>query len=368
MSGPKRGVWYVPYDPTPARLADLKRFAAKQDVWLQRHGSFIKCYLGDEELSKARAARNLINQYIDARNPDGGFDAYGSAWTKFNRLYRQAKEVRKQQERQKLQERLQREKATQRLVSECKLLWQNKANQALLQRWIPSGELSSLANRLSQAGTGGYTSIRKKTRAWKTDFENLIAEATKRAETNSKVIREYLPCVSTSIRNLSDLNVEALTEGARKHFEAQKDELVQSIQDALSQESMSDLRSVHDHISTMENEYQVKIRRAEFDKASVAVRQALSKCGYSIDIRKEADGKVIFRASGFPFKSANVEINPNSDQMKLDVNDEHGTHCVKDVQSLQTELARQGIKLRINDWGKGKPQAIQKNLQQRLFI
>ncbi len=366
MSGPKRGIWYVPYDPTPTRLADLRRFAAKQDAWLQRHGSFIAFYLGNATLEKARVARNMIDPYITERNPDRGFDAYGSAWTLFNQLYREAIQVQKQQEQQRLQERLRREKAAHRLVSECRLLWQDKANQVLLQRWIRRADLARLAESLSQAGVGGYTSMRKKARAWKADFENLIAQATRCAERNSKAIREYLPCVSDAIRNLTDLNVEALTEEERRHFEIQKDGLVQAIQDALSRENMPALKSTYSQVNALEKDYRSKIIKAEFDKASAAVREALLKSGYSIGTRKEADGTVVFQASGFPFKSVNVEMNPNSRQMKLNVSDERGTHCVQDVQSLQTELARQGMKLKITDWGKGKPQTVRENLQQRL--
>jgi len=61
-------------------------------------------------------------------------------------------------------------------------------------------------------------------------------------------------------------------------------------------------------------------------------------------------------------------MDPGTDEMKLDVNDERGTHCVKDVQSLQAELARQGMELRIIDWGKGKPQSINQHLEQGLRL
>ena len=87
MSGPKLGIWNFQYDPTPTRLDDLSRFVAKQDAWLGRHGSFIKRNLGSSAFERAQSARDLIDEYIDAGDPDSGFDAYGNAWSLFNQLY-----------------------------------------------------------------------------------------------------------------------------------------------------------------------------------------------------------------------------------------------------------------------------------------
>ncbi len=56
MSGPKRGTWRIFYDPTPQRLADLSQFAMRQDAWLERHGSFVGRFLGNDALAQARAA------------------------------------------------------------------------------------------------------------------------------------------------------------------------------------------------------------------------------------------------------------------------------------------------------------------------
>ena len=366
MSGPKRAVLYVAYDPTPARLNDLRHFAAKQDRWLERHGPFVRHWLGAEAFSAAVEARRQIDECIQAGDPDGGFDCYGRNWSLFNQAYRSAADAKRQQEYWERQQRMKRQRAAARLVAECKAVWEDAENQALLRRWASSMALCSLATSLGSLAGGPPEQVQREARAWRGKFEKALSAATRASDENARAVQSRIPKLREAIDALGKLDADILPDAAQ--FRLEKDRLQQRADDAVIRE---DLRVLHESIASL-NElaavYEQKVRQARFRKATDAVRAALSKCGYSVASRTEAGGTVVLQASGFPFRSVNVEMDPGTDEMKLDVNDERGTHCVKDVQSLQAELARQGMELRIIDWGKGRPQSINQHLEQGLRL
>ncbi len=78
---------------------------------------------------------------------------------------------------------------------------------------------------------------------------------------------------------------------------------------------------------------------------------------------------MVVEASSFPMKSVNVRVRPNSEQVDLEVNGtrDHAA-CVKDVQSLQAELARHGVTLTMTDWGGGKPGGIAQQNDARVSV
>ena len=81
--------------------------------------------------------------------------------------------------------------------------------------------------------------------------------------------------------------------------------------------------------------------------------------------RTEPDGTIVFQATSFPMGMVNVELNPGTDELKLNVVGQHSeTHCITDVQALQAELARNGLQLAITDWGKGKPGYTERRVEQ----
>jgi hypothetical protein len=67
-------------------------------------------------------------------------------------------------------------------------------------------------------------------------------------------------------------------------------------------------------------------------------------------------------------KLVNVQMKPTHKEMKLHVEDEHGSHCVQDIQSLQAELARHDMELSITDWGKGNPQGLCTSVEQNTVV
>ena len=368
MSGLKRGIWYIPYDPTPTRLADLEHFSTKQDAWLERHGPFVRRYLGKEAFATAQAARDLVDKYIKARNPDRGFDAYGRAWNLFNQLYRKAMNT-KQQQRRERQERLGRQRAVTRMLAECKAVWQDSENQKLLRRWADRSELQDLANAQETLSTGKPSQIQRKAQAWQKRFDKTLRAATEASQENTKAMQETLPKLEASLDTLGKLNVDGLDDDElKKHFWQEKERLHQQAHDAILKEDPSVLVLAINSLNQLATDYEPKVKMAQFQKATDAVGKALSNCGYSVTSRYEANGSIVLQATGFPFKSANVEMNPDTDEMKLNVSDEHGSHCVRDVKRLQAELTRQGLQLKMTDWSKGEPQSVHEHLGQNLTL
>jgi len=151
VSGPKRGTWHIPYDPTPARLDDLSEFAARQRTWLERHGGLVERFLGTQALAEARRAYQLVLACVEDGDPDAGFDAYGAAWALFNALHRDACEARRRRILE-VQERQQR--AAREVLAECTQVWAGEENQRLLSRWLEPVERARLESDLAAAAAG----------------------------------------------------------------------------------------------------------------------------------------------------------------------------------------------------------------------
>jgi hypothetical protein len=380
MSGPKTGTWHFvrTYDPTEDRLDDLRRFAANQAAWLARNGGFIRRQLGDKHLAMAQAALDVIQQYIAAEDPDSGFDAYGKAWSLLHALYRQAGKTREEQQRQerlrreamlaKQQEQMRRKEeqakreraAAAEAVNGCKEAWGTPEHQALLGRWADSGERTGLATDFLCVGTGSPELVRRKTSAWQERFDRMLATARRRAEENARAVTRSIPVLRSVLQGLGALNTPVLPSRDRSQFEEQKTRLHQRAEAALSAEDLPALQAAIQGLRKLATESQPGIKAAELKKASQAWRDALARCGYSVVSRTGPDGTVILQASSFPTKTLSVEVRPDSEEVKLEVGSKHDhVRCVKDVQTLQAELARQGVQLTMTDWGAGKPGTIE---------
>jgi len=369
MSGPKEAVWYFVYDPTPTRLADLEQFAAKQDVWLERNGSFIRRYLGSEVLTAALQARHRINECIEIGDPDEGFDAYGAAWQLFNELHQRAMEKKREQDCLRHQEQLKRQHTAAKLLAECRALWEDTENQTLLRRWADPKEVQILVMSLESITGGTTEQIQRNAAAWQKRFDQAFRAATKASEENTRAVQNCMPRLQVALEALGKLNIDALTDNELKnHFSREKECLQQQANDAFQEEELSVLVRSIESLNKLATDYGQKVQMVQFQKATDAVRAALLKCGYSVSSRTETDGTTVLQATGFPFKSVDVKMDPNTDGMKLNVADEHGSHCIKDVQSLQAELARQGLQLKMTDWGKGNPQRIHQQLNNTLKL
>jgi len=368
MSGPKEAVWYFVHDPTPTRLDDLEHFASKQDTWLEKHGSFIKRYLGDKAFAAAIQARHRIDECISMGDPDTGFDAYGAAWQLFNELHQQAREEKQREDYNRHQEQFERQRTATKLLSECRALWEDAENQALLKRWVDPKKLQKLLTSLESTASGAPEEIQQEAMAWQKRFDQTLREATKAAQENTKAVQDCMPKLQAVLETLGKLNTDALDNMEKFNFRLYKKRLQQKAEDAFQEEDLPLLVRYIESLNNIATEYGQKVKTAEFRKATEVVRSALSKCGYSVSLRTEASGTTVLQATGFPFKSVDVEMNPGTEGMKLNVVDERGSHCVKDVQSLQTELARQGLCLKITDWGKGNPRTIEQRLNSNLTV
>jgi len=369
MSGPKEAVWYFVYDPTPTRLADLEQFAAKQDAWLERNGSFIRRYLSNEVLTAALQARHRIDECIEIGDADEGFDAYGAAWQLFNELHQRAMEEKQKADYCRHQEQLERQRTATRLLSECRSLWEDAENQVLLNRWIDRKELQRLSASLENTATGTAEQVQRNAAAWQKRFYQVLRKAAKASEENSKAVQNCVSRLQAAFETLGQLNIDVLTDNELKsHFWREKERLQQQADNAFQEEDLSVLVQSIESLNKLAVDYGQKVKMAQFQKAADTVRAALLKCGYSVSSRTETDGTTVLQATGFPFKSVDVKMNPNTDGMKLNVADEHGGHCVKDVQSLQAELARQGLYVKMTDWGMGKPGSIEQQLANIISI
>jgi len=363
MSGPKRGTWNIPYDPTPARLDDLESFTEKQDQWLHRHGRLIERYLGKEALFEALEARRQVEACIEAGDPDEGFDAYGRAWGVFNGLYRRAQDERRHQE---YQQRQRRQQAAERLADDCKALWRDVEDQALLRRWINKGVLANLRASLESVAGGGLKNVRTKARQWRSEFIRTLDTARKMAGQNRKAVQAQIPRLKKAVETLDTIDANLLPD--REEFQREKNRLRQAADQALTDEEQGVLVESIRLLRELATVYERKVKIARFEKAAGTVRAALASCGYAVMCRREADGTVVLQASSFPFKSVNVQMSPETREMKLNVKDERGAHCVDDIGSLQAELARQGMDLKMTDWGKGKPRSVHQHHEQNLRI
>jgi len=366
MSGPKRGIWRLYYDPTPARLADLSQYAMRQDAWLQRNGSFVGQFLGGEALACARAARDLVQHYLTLGDPDSGFDAYGQAWALFNQLYRDAAEA---QRRRRVEEQARTQRVAESLVSQCRELWQTPQNQTLVQRWVDRADCCQLAQTLAAVGTGTAREVQNKARAWQDRFGQTLRLAGERAAQNAKAVRSCVPALRSAAQAMGEVNADALPPLERRRLEEARARLRGEAEDALTREDLQVLRSAVAGMNALVAEYGPKVRAAQLKKATEAWRTALANCGYGVALRTEPDGTMVLEANGFPMKSVNVRVRPDSEEVNLEVTGrtDHKA-CVKDVQSLQAELARQGVMLKMTDWGAGTPGGVTQHSQARASV
>jgi len=362
MSGLKTGRMEVVYDPTPKRLADLESDATKLDAWLERNGSFIRRHLGEEALKAAREARRRVDECIDAYDPDAGFDCYGDAWRLFRELYPQAQDAKERERRQ--QQRIH-QKAAAQLLSECRQILEDPNNQRLLQRWAPK-ELHELCSSLRAMDSGAPHQRQQKAKAWQERFDQVLLASRRAATQNAKAVQEHLPRLMAVSAKLSGLNVGLLADA--ESFHAEQSQLQEQAEDALENEELQALVDAVDALDELAAAYEQKVGAAAFERKKDTLEKALRTCGYSVTLRTELDGTVVFQASSFPFKSVSVEMSPETNEMKLDVNDERGKHCVEDVKGLQAELCRQGVVMTITDWGKGSPQGVYQHTSQNLSV
>lgn len=366
MSGPKRATWSFSYDPTPTRIQDLESFAATQEAWLNRNGGFIRRYLGEEALTAASNALACVDECIAAEGPDAGFDAYGDAWNLFNELHRRAREAKRQEQNAKREAWLRQRQAAEDLVSECHALWGDQNSQDLLRRWIGTRALERLRVSLDAVSGGKPSAIQRKAKMWRRRWDEALSQAEQAAEANAKTLRDQLPKLRTALGDIQNLNAQILPDVAS--YEREKERLRQRADEALRDEDAARLRACVGGLRRLREAYAEKIRAAEFKKATDNVRDALAVCGYAVESREDADGTVILQASGFPTKVVNVQMKPANDEIRLNVEDEQGRHCVQDIQSLQAELARHDIQLSITDWGKGNPHGVHTRLEQNTVI
>ena len=354
MSGPKRGTWRFVYDdPTPTRLADLSRFAARQDAWLERHGEFLRRFLGSVALERAVAAREHVAFCIAEGDPDTGFEAYGAAWALFNQLYRDAAEA---QRRRRIEEQARTQHAATALVSQCRELWQAPENQALVQRWVDVPDRYQLAETLTSIGAGTAQEVQEKARAWQNRFAQALRLAGQRAAENARAVKACVPALRSATRAVEGMNADVLPRAEHRRFEDARARLHQEADDALTREDLQVLRNVTTGMKTLVAEFEPRVRAAQLKKATEVWRTALVNCGYGVNLRTEPDGTMVIEASSFPLRSVNVRVRPDSEEVNLEVNGTRDhTICVKDVQLLQAELARQGVEMKMTDWGRGNP-------------
>ncbi len=363
MSGPKTAVWSFDYDPTPTRLADLERFAAKQDAWLRRHEDSIQFYLGDEILASARQARQLVDECISAEDPDSGFDAYGAAWSLFNQLHRRTKEAKRQEADRKDRDRPKEQQTVAKLVSDCQALWEDPDNHDLLLRWAEQRDIEGLASSLAAARAGEIHMVHDRITAWRRRFDQILSGARQASSKNSDAIQGHLPRLHAVIEDIGRLHIGIIDSSAS--FVREKDQLHQQADEAVQDEDLSGLEESIRRLEAFRDNYTEQIALAEFEKATANVRDALGACGYTVTSRTDENGVVVLRASGFPCRSVDVELRPGSEEMCLNVDSEV---CVKDVRSLQAELARQGMQLSVVDWGRGDSHGLCSDLQRNTVV
>lgn len=354
MSGPKRGKWTYFYDPTPQRLADLDRFAARLRDVLAQEGEFLARYCSEDAMARLHSAYGRVQEGLHDRDPDSGFDAYGRAWETFRDLRQQAVAAKRQEEHER---RLQQQEAA-ALVAECRSAWRSSETQDLLRRWTGARALNDLAARLDQVAALPASRVAGQAKAWLADLERAVNATAARAQRNAQAVRAAAPGFYEAVQSVGRLHVSALPEEEQREFQMRKDRLRRAGEQALSNENLAILQSAIQVLGQLVGEYAPRIKAAEFAKASEAWRMALANCGYDVVARTEPDGTVVLQATGFPMKSATVELSRHGEQVKLHVGDAHHpdhTRCVTDVAALQAELGREGLAFTVTDWGSGQP-------------
>jgi hypothetical protein len=356
MSGPKRGTWRIPYDPTPTRLDDLGHFAAKQEAWLKRHGAFLERHLGTQALAQARRAYELVLSCLDEGDPDEGFDRYGAAWALFNALRRDACDARRRRIAEAWERR---QRAASELLAECRQAWAEDENQRLLARWLEADERTRLASALDAAAADSAEEVQRRSQAWKANFRRALDLAGQRASRNARDVRAAVPDLRSAVQALGRLNVALLPDGERRGFALTKTQLERAAETAVAQEDLAGLRSTVREVRDLANTYRPKVKSAELRKAAEVWQAALVNCGYAVASREERDGTLVLEATGFPTRSVSVQVRPGTEEVLLNVGREHDhSRCVNDVQDLQAELGRRGVELSVTDWGKGNPGSV----------
>ena len=377
MSGPKRGTWRLVHDPTPTRLDDLSQYAARQDTWLERNGSFVARYLGSEALTQARAARQRIEDCIDAGDPDTGFDAYGEAWALFNQLYRDAAEAKRRRrveeqtrvQRRRLEDQVRARHAAEAVAGQCKDAWESTENQALLQRWVGVPERQGLVSALTSVGMGSPREVQEKVRVWQDRFAQALRLAGQRAEENARAVKACVPILRAATRALDGLNAGVLSPEDKKRFDDLRGALRETAEGALAREDLPALRKAVRFMNDLHAEYEPRIKAAQLEKATQVWRAALVTCGYAVKLRTDPSGAVVLEASSFPMKNVNVRVRPDSEEVNLEVNGAKGhAGCVRDIQSLQAELSRQGVELKMTDWGSGNPGGVMQQQAAKIVV
>jgi hypothetical protein len=366
MSGPKRGTWRFVYDPTPTRLADLSQFAARQTAWLGQHGEFLRRFLGSVALERAVAAWEHVAFCIAEGDPDTGFEAYGAAWALFNQLYRDAAEA---QRRRRIEEQARAVRAADSLVRECRQLWEAPENQALVQRWVDERSRCGLASALSAIGASSLDEVKAKALAWQGQFAQALRLAGQRAAENARAVKAVVPALRAATQAVGALNADILPRTERRRFEDAKARLREEAEEAVTREDIGILQNAATRMKALVSEYEPKLKAAQLKKATEIWRSALVNCGYGVTLRTDSDGTMVIEASSFPMKAVNVRVRPDSEEVNLEVNGAHShAPCVKDVQLLQAELARQGVTLTMTDWGKGGPGGVRQQQGVRTSI
>jgi len=354
MSGPKTATWSIRYDPMPARIKDLESYVDEQRAWLERNEGFIRRYLGEAGLAAAQDALDYVDECIENQDPDTGFDAYGDAWRLFHDLRDQAREAKRREENAK--------QTAEEIVAQCHALWNDRDRQTFLRRWINREMIDRLRMALGALSSGKPFVIQKKARQWQRTWHEALSRAEQAAQVNAKALRDHLPKLRAAVERVQNLNARILPDNT--DFEREKKRLQQRANEALTDENVALLRACVESLGLLHKTYAEKIKVAEFERATENVREALAACGYAVQFRKERDGTVVLEASGFPTKQVNVQMSPDDGRMRLRVEDEAGSHCVQDVQSLQAELSRLDMELFITDWGKGNPHSIRTSIEQ----
>jgi len=366
MSGRKRGrisFAYVDYyDPTPVRIADLRKFSAKLGRWLARHYEFLECNLGKKSAEEARAAYKAVLELIDLDLPDEGFDAYGRAWEICNELWRAAAQRREERRRALAEKRVRQAREKEQadaLIAECSDAWSDPEIRRLLKRWAPEGGVETLVHEIGSLSQGRPEEIVNKATAWLEKFRQILLGARNKAEANAERAAGLLTHVSTALSTLHDLDLSALEPAERALAEHEISKLRARADVALTDENIAHLQELPGAIQALRADLSEKIEVNRVNRATEAWKAALQELGYTVQVRSEEEsGTAVIQASSFPMSSLVATFQPGSHEITLQVNGEHDTtQCIHDIDSIQKALAKRGMQLEMTDWGRAEPSA-----------
>jgi hypothetical protein len=221
---------------------------------------------------------------------------------------------------------------------------------------VDASEHHQLAAGVASISVGSPREMQEKARAWHDRFAQALRLAGQRAEENARAVRACVPRLRAATQALDGLNTVVLPAEDRKRFDDLRGALRETAEGALAREDLPSIQKAVRSMASLHADYEPRIKAAELKKATEVWRSALANCGYGVTLRAEPDGTMVIEASSFPMKSVNVRVRPDSEEVNLEVNGtrDHAA-CVRDVRSLQAELARQGVVLNMTDWGSGNP-------------